>query len=133
MSIRVHIADAEYDGGEDEEPGDPLQRAIQKNPRRDMTALTIVDVDRNYPDLPTYRTVHRRLWSGVKHQSLYTTIMGEYHHWKPQWIVIDSTGVGAGLASFLVMWHNGPHHTGRKGHLHAPTPSAHQPGPDLQS
>jgi hypothetical protein len=48
--------------GEDEESGDPLERALLENPKRDATALTVVEIDVEYGRLPHYRVVDRRLW-----------------------------------------------------------------------
>ena len=87
--------------GEDEIEGAPDQRAMLANPRRDATALTIVDVDYEYGRLPAYRTVDRKLWLGIKHTALYQQILALARHWHAVWIVVDATGVGAGLASFL--------------------------------
>ena len=91
--------------GEDEtatgQGGDAIDRATLTNERRDATALTIVDVDYTYGHLPTYRTVDRKLWLGARHTSLYQEILALARHWHAVWIVVDATGVGAGLASFL--------------------------------
>jgi len=87
--------------GEDETPGDPLQRSMLENPKRDATALTVVEVETNYGQLPRYRVVDRRLWLGVKHTSLHAQILALARHWGAVWVVVDATGVGAGLASFL--------------------------------
>jgi hypothetical protein len=90
--------------GEDEkisEDGSPLQ-----NPGRDSTALTIVDVDTATLSDPlikaaTYRVIDRRLWTGVKHTALYRQLLSLAEGWRPIYLVIDATGVGAGLTSFL--------------------------------
>jgi hypothetical protein len=87
--------------GEDEEPGDPLQRTMLQNPRRDATALTVVEVDTEFGRLPHYRVVDRRLWLGTKHTALHAQILALARHWGAVWVVVDATGVGAGLASFL--------------------------------
>ncbi len=87
--------------GEDEQAGDPIERAMLDNKKRDATALTVVDVDVEYGRLPTYRVVDRRLWLGVKHTSLHAQILALANHWRSVWIVVDATGVGAGIASFL--------------------------------
>ena len=87
--------------GEEEEAGDPLQRAMLRTPHRDATALTVIDVDTAYGELPTYRVINRRYWLGTKHSSLYRQILTIVAHWHAVWVVIDATGVGAGLASFL--------------------------------
>jgi hypothetical protein len=87
--------------GEDEEAGDVVERSSLQNPRRDSTALTVVDVEVHYGRLPTYRAVDRRLWLGAKHASLYQQIIALARHWRATWVVVDATGVGAGLAGFL--------------------------------
>lgn len=88
--------------GEDEQPGDPLERAMLANKRRDATALTVVDVDVQPGALPLYRVVDRRLWLGKRHTDLYRVLTTLAAHWHATWVVVDATGVGAGLASFLV-------------------------------
>jgi hypothetical protein len=76
------------------------------NPGRDSTSLTVVEVDLSslageLIRKPTYRVVYRQEWIGVKHSSLYGAIKAIFNHWKARYLVIDATGVGAGLASFL--------------------------------
>ncbi len=76
------------------------------NPRRDSTALTIVAVDvRTLDDpglkAPTYRVVDRHVWQGWKQIALYAQVRALAERWNPRWLVVDATGVGAGLASFL--------------------------------
>lgn len=88
--------------GEDETEGRPLDRTLLASPHRDATALTVVDVDYEYGRLPTYRTVDRHLWIGTKHTALYQQILALVRHWHAIWLVVDATGVGAGLSSFLV-------------------------------
>jgi hypothetical protein len=75
--------------------------------RRDATALTVVEVDLstlNDPQVlrPSYRVVDRRLWVGVPHAQLYAAIADLARNvWQARYVVVDATGVGAGLASFL--------------------------------
>jgi hypothetical protein len=76
------------------------------NPGRDSTALTIFTVDLTTRAdrliaAPSYRVVGRWEWVGTKHTSLYAQIMALVEVWKPRYLVIDATGVGAGLSSFL--------------------------------
>lgn len=87
--------------GEDETAGDEIDRMMLANPRRDATALTIIDVALQPNALPTYRAVDRQLWLGAKHTALYQKILALVVHWRAAIVVIDATGVGAGLASFL--------------------------------
>jgi hypothetical protein len=76
------------------------------NPKRDSTALTVFEVDLASVDdplinKPTYKVVHRREWVGVKHSSLYGEIKAMAELFGVRWLVVDCTGVGAGLTSFL--------------------------------
>ena len=76
------------------------------NPRRDATALTVVEVDlESLRDsgiaAPTYRAVWRRQWLGTAHTRLYAQLRSLGLSWRPRYWVVDATGVGAGLASFL--------------------------------
>jgi hypothetical protein len=50
---------------------------------------------------PTYRVVSRLLWTGVRHTALYADLRALIIHWRAACCVVDATGVGAGLASFL--------------------------------
>ena len=94
--------------GQDESvAGDSLPLAHElENPRRDATALTIVEVDLSTlaDELicrPTYRPRLRRLWVGVRHTRLFAELKALAGQWRPRCVVVDATGVGAGLASFL--------------------------------
>lgn len=76
------------------------------NPARDLTALTIVAVglaglDDPLRRKPAYRVVQRRQWQGTLHSQLYGQLSALIETWQPQQVVVDATGVGAGLASFL--------------------------------
>lgn len=74
---------------------------------RDATALTVVEVDLttlNDPHIlrPSYRVVDRRLWVGTPHPQIYAAIADLARNiWQARYIVVDATGVGAGLAGFL--------------------------------
>lgn len=85
----------------------------------DSTALTVVeiatevavmneyagnanDVTEDFSLHPVvYRVVYRRAWTGAQHALLYGALVALIGRWQPQRVVIDATGVGAGLASFL--------------------------------
>jgi len=91
--------------GEDEGATSGLIDALA-NPQRDLTALTVVEVDGSTLDdallrAPTYLVVQRKCWRGVKHTRLYGELRALGEVWQPRWWVVDATGVGAGLASFL--------------------------------
>ncbi len=61
-----------------------------------------VDLDTRADGLPLYRVVDRRLWTGVRHTALHEQLVELAREtWKASWVVVDATGIGAGLASFL--------------------------------
>ena len=90
--------------GEDENAGEEL--ASLKNPGRDSTALTVIQADLSSLEdeliaAPTYRVVNRYEWIGDSHTDLYSQVKALAEHWEARYLVVDSTGVGAGLTSFL--------------------------------
>ena len=99
--------------GEDEIEGSELDRMMLSNPRRDATAITIVDVElartgasQSAPTGPgprrrMYRVVDRQIHLGTRHTALHAKIAALAEHWHAPWVVVDATGVGAGLTSFL--------------------------------
>ncbi|MGB9593522.1 MAG: hypothetical protein ACPL7R_05240, partial [Anaerolineae bacterium] len=85
-------------GGEGSGAGQAEERAAD----RDATALTIVAIDADDAvSLPVYRVVHRRVWVGVDHRTLYGQIRALAEAWNPAVVVADATGVGAGLTDLL--------------------------------
>jgi len=101
-------------GGIENQPADPLDagspdpESFTASPgsERDSTALTVVAVDLSTlanPLLraPTYRPLYRQLWTGASHASLFGDILAAVKAYAASRVVIDATGVGAGLASFL--------------------------------
>jgi hypothetical protein len=90
--------------GQDE--GAVQDLAQLQNPRRDSTVLTIFEIEVPGADQlitkPIYRVVSRIAWQGVKHSSIYGTIVSLAEVWQPVRVIIDATGVGAGMAAFLM-------------------------------
>ncbi len=77
-----------------------------ENPERDATAITIVELDTGLmqDDLlnrPRYKVVWRANWVGERQVSQYGRILALAEHWQPRRLVVDASGVGAGLAAFL--------------------------------
>lgn len=86
--------------GEEEEGSGP--GAFDNSSRRDATALTIVEVETKGRQLAAYRIVDRRAWTGTKHTALHGQLVDLARSvWGLRALVVDATGVGAGLASFL--------------------------------
>jgi hypothetical protein len=77
-----------------------------QNPKRDSTVLTVFELDIPSGDplqlKPTYRAVMRLAWLGVKHSAIYGQLVSLAETWQPVKVIVDATGVGAGLANFLV-------------------------------
>ena len=88
------------------------------NTARDCNALTLVAVDcppfathgacgdapsgeRGYHSLPVYTAIRRWQWMGEPHTRLHNQIREIALQWNARALVVDATGVGAGLASFL--------------------------------
>jgi len=72
----------------------------------DSTAVTVVEIDLStladeVLKAPTYQVLERYLWTGESQSEIYGKVRGIVDHWMPRYCVVDSTGVGAGLASFL--------------------------------
>ena len=93
--------------GEDEGAADGEAGAdALRNPGRDATTLTVVEVDLSgmidpLIQAPAYKVVYRWAWVGVKHTALNAVLKGLGELWKPRYWVMDNTGVGAGLTSFI--------------------------------
>jgi hypothetical protein len=86
--------------------GAAAKASLEQKTGRDATALSVVRIELSSlgdPLLcaPTYQVVQRYLWSGVSHSSLYGQIKALVELWQARYVVVDATGVGAGLASFL--------------------------------
>ncbi|MBC7224858.1 MAG: hypothetical protein H5T59_11405, partial [Anaerolineae bacterium] len=69
------------------------------NSARDLTALTVVEMGGERP--PVYRVVHRRGWRGQPHPEVAAALLDLAARWQPRRVVVDATGVGTGLASWL--------------------------------
>ncbi len=72
----------------------------------DSTALTVVEVDLTTVQVdtqkaPTYLVRARVAWSGVDQPTLYLLLKQWADRWKPRKIVVDATGLGAGLSAYL--------------------------------
>jgi len=88
--------ESRMDFGSDEAP--------LENPARDSASLSIASIDLStLPTLhaPTYRIVHRQQWTGCNHLTLFGQLKSLVESWRPQYIVIDATGVGEGLWALL--------------------------------
>lgn len=90
--------------GQDESVMQAGDEVNLSNPGRDAATLSIVEVDLSSLELlkkPTYRIVGRRSWTGLNHLSVFGQVNALAAAWRPQWFVIDATGVGEGMWALL--------------------------------
>jgi hypothetical protein len=112
-AMTIDVA-GEDEGAIGEDPGryatgrgiDAESLSLLENPARDATCVTIFNLDLStlpaeLKGAPLYRVAKRYSWIGKKHTQLHAKITQLAKEWHCMYIVVDSTGVGAGLASFL--------------------------------
>lgn len=89
-----------------EASGDPVQmldgdgETSGKRPH-DSTALAALAVDTGGQAQALYRLVHLWEWQGVGQPELLERILALARQWNPRRVVVDATGLGAGLAANL--------------------------------
>ena len=100
---RTYVAGIDL-AGEAEEPGD--SRLTTFDPLRDSTVVTIGEL--RYLDdglgskLPTINVVEHFWWTGEPHTQTYSRLVHVLKNlWGCRRVVVDATGVGAGVAAFL--------------------------------
>lgn len=101
---RIAIIDI---GGQDEATTDPI--AQLSNPGRDYTTAHIIELHSSHmPPHPTYHAIDIFTDQGSRHfesspgnPSLANRLLAYLQHWQISHIIIDGTGVGEGMASFL--------------------------------
>ena len=89
--------------GECDTTGPPDAAASATGRRdRDSTALTVVAVEPG-GERPAYRVVDRRVWTGAGQVELHAQLVDLARNiWRASAVVVDATGIGAGLTAFLV-------------------------------
>ena len=86
--------------GEEEEQFEGV-KVYDPTARRDSTAQAVLRVIAD-GEQPCYEVVRRYLWTGTKHTTLYEQIRDLTRNvCQVRYVVVDATGIGAGLASFL--------------------------------
>jgi len=101
----VYVAGIDL-AGEAEEGEDAALRALK--PKRDSTVVTIgeLDLSDRQPDAgllyPRVNIVEQYWWTGRPHPTLFSQLADLLKNvWRVRRAVVDATGVGAGVASFL--------------------------------
>jgi hypothetical protein len=96
-------------GGADLDQATDMQAHVDAPLREndhDSSAALIFEVDSTgqadpLMRAPAYRLVSGKTWEGLPQAQLYGELKALIEHWAPQQVVVDATGAGAGLASFL--------------------------------
>jgi len=69
---------------------------------RDSTVIAIAEVDATNPSQPVLKVVEQYQWTGTPHSQLYTQMTDILKNvWNCRRIVVDATGIGQPVASFL--------------------------------
>ena len=98
---KIYVAGIDLAGEAEEEEAARL-RAIE--PRRDSTVLTIGELDFSTPfgKQPGLKIIEQYQWTGRKHTDLYPQLVDLIKNvWRCRRVVVDATGVGQPVASFL--------------------------------
>ena len=99
---RTYIAGIDLAGEHETEitgrsdPGNDTRRGC------DSTVITIAELDATNPSQPVLKVVEQYQWTGTPHSQLYTQMVRILRDvWKCHRIVVDATGIGQPVASFL--------------------------------
>jgi hypothetical protein len=100
---KIYVAGIDL-AGEAEETADLQLRALR--PRRDSTVITIGELDytvvNDIRKRPAVKIVEHYRWTGARHTELYSQMVDILRKvWGCKKIVVDATGVGQPVASFL--------------------------------
>ena len=100
---KAYIAGIDLAGEREETKEEALTAARQK---LDSTVITIAEIDRiqlTSSSLvePLLKVVEHYRWTGTPHSRLYPLIVQILRKWKCQKVLVDATGIGQPVASFL--------------------------------
>ena len=102
-SRATYVAGVDLAGEREETREEALIAARQK---LDSTVITIAELDTTprFPSTlaePTLRIVEQYQWTGTPHSQLYPLMVDALRKWKCQRVLVDATGIGQPVASFL--------------------------------
>jgi hypothetical protein len=100
---KAYIAGIDLAGEREETKEEALAATRQK---LDSTVITIAEVDtaqRPTSSLaePVLKVVEHYHWTGTPHSQLYSSMVHAINRWKCQKVLVDATGIGQPVASFL--------------------------------
>ena len=85
----------------EERAGQGSAASGNRHKQRDSTVITIGRVRYNELHLPIIEVVHHQWWTGMPYIEQYAATMALVEQWGLRSLVVDATGLGAGLASLL--------------------------------
>ena len=100
---KVYLAGIDL-AGEREQTKDEI--IVASRQKLDATVITIAEVDttqrsRGTLAEPTLKVVEHYNWTGTPHSQLYQLIVDALRKWRCQRVLVDATGIGQPVASFL--------------------------------
>ena len=99
---RTYIAGVDLAGEYGPEAAGAGTPIANRGRERDSTVITIADVDAGSPSQPLLKVVEQYRWTGTPHSQLYGQMIDVLKNvWRCRRIVVDATGIGQPVASFL--------------------------------
>jgi hypothetical protein len=99
---RTYVAGVDLAGEHEQETTDGYAHGNYRGRRHDSTVITVAGVDTANPSQPLLKVVEQYRWTGTPHSQLYTHMTDILKNvWNCRRIVVDSTGIGQPVASFL--------------------------------
>jgi len=99
----IYIAGIDLAGEREETREEAL---IAARPKQDSTVITLAEVEfaqrsQAIPVEPRIKVAEQLSWTGITHSKLYPQIVTLLKKWNCQRVVVDATGIGQPIASFL--------------------------------
>lgn len=91
-------------GGEDQSATADPNADSQPYSTHDSTVLTCIEIEPGSQQ-PRYRCIFRVSWTGAGQSAIFAHLQNYITYWQPRRIIIDATGIGAGLTNLLQSHH----------------------------
>jgi hypothetical protein len=99
---KTYIAGVDLAGEYEQEIMGGATTGNERGRGHDSTVITIAEVDATNPSQPVLKVVEQYQWTGTPHSQLYTQMTDILRNvWNCRRIVVDATGIGQPVASFL--------------------------------
>jgi hypothetical protein len=99
---KTYIAGVDLAGEHEQEAAGAGAPATDRGREHDSTVITIAEADATSPSQPSLKIVEQYQWTGTPHSQLYGQMVDVLKNvWRCHRIVVDATGIGQPVASFL--------------------------------